>query len=67
MSADFLPERVISAEAHVTPGGDQSSGQVLTCPEEPTYPITAMILISLLDHVRVAQREIGWEAILTSV
>jgi hypothetical protein len=48
---------------------DQSNGLVLTCPAEPTYAITVMILISQLHHVRLALRrrlagtvpEIGWE------
>ena len=33
---------------------DQSNGLVLTCPAEPAYAITVMILISQLDHVRLA-------------
>jgi len=48
---------------------DQSNGLVLTFPAEPTYAITAMILISQLHHVRLALRrqlagivyEIDWE------
>jgi len=38
------------------PAIDQSNGLVLTCPAEPTYAITVMILISQLHHVRLALR-----------